>query len=145
MSTRYETDVVAWANEQAALLREGKFSALDIEHIADEVEDVGKSEKRELASRMAVLMAHLLKWQVQPERRGKSWRGTVKVQRKSIALHLEDVPSLKTTLHDPRWLDATWADAVAEAIKDTGLGAEDLPEACPWSVEQILDPDFLPG
>ena len=64
MSTRYETDVVAWANEQAALLRAGKFSALDIEHIADEVEDVGKSEKRELASRMAVLLSHLLKWQV---------------------------------------------------------------------------------
>src|SRR5271156_6442730 len=100
MSTRYETDVVAWANEQAALLRSGKLSALDIEHIADEVEDVGKSEKRELANRMAVLLAHLLKWREQAAMRSVSWQVTIKVQRKAIAAHLEDVPSLKATLRD---------------------------------------------
>ena len=72
MGTPYEKDVVAWAMEQAALLRAGNLSALDIEHIAEEIEDVGKSEKRELASRMAVLLSHLLKWQHQPGRRGSS-------------------------------------------------------------------------
>src|ERR1700677_3236034 len=65
MPVTYDADIVAWAEEQAALLRAGKFSALDIEHIADEVEDVGKSEKRELANRMSVLLAHLLKWREQ--------------------------------------------------------------------------------
>ena len=61
MGTRYEQDVVAWAREQAALLREGKFSAIDVEHIAEEIEDVGKSEQRELSSRMAVLLARVVK------------------------------------------------------------------------------------
>ena len=65
---RYETDVLAWSNEQARLLRAGQFGLLDLEHIAEEIEDVGKSEQRELASRLAVLMAHLLQWHSQPER-----------------------------------------------------------------------------
>ena len=70
MGTDYETDVVAWASEQARLIRAGRFDLVDREHIAEEIEDVGKSEQRELATRMAVLLAHLLKWQHQPERRG---------------------------------------------------------------------------
>jgi len=142
MSTDYETDVVAWANEQAALLRSGKLSALDIEHIADEVEDVGKSEKRELANRMAVLLAHLLKWREQAAMRSVSWQVTIKVQRKAIASHLEDAPSLKATLRDQRWFAGVWGDAVDQATKETGLA--NFPEACPWSLEQILDQDFLP-
>lgn len=77
MSTRYETDVVAWASEQAKLIRAGRFDLLDLEHIAEEIEDVGRSEQRELANRMAVLLAHLLKWQYQPERRGVSWTRTL--------------------------------------------------------------------
>ncbi len=80
----YERDVVAWANEQARRLRAGEFHRLDIEHIADEIEDVGRSEKRELASRISVLMAHLLKWQYQPGRRGASWTGTIRVQRRQM-------------------------------------------------------------
>lgn len=70
---RYETDVIAWANEQAAFIRAGRFDMLDLEHLADEIEDVGKSERRELRNRMAVLLTHLLKWKFQPERRGSSW------------------------------------------------------------------------
>jgi len=69
----YETDIVAWANEQAQLVRAGRFELLDLEHIAEEIEDVGKSEQRELASRMTILLAHLLKWQFQPEQQGRSW------------------------------------------------------------------------
>ncbi len=100
MGTRYETDVVAWANEQAALLRSGKLSQLDIANIAEEIEDVGKSEKRELASRMAVLLAHLLKWQFQAGRRGSSWQRTIREQRKSILLRVRKTPSLKSCLTD---------------------------------------------
>ena len=73
MATTYEKDIVAWATEQAYLLRSGQLSAIDIEHIAEEIEDVGKSEQRELSSRMTVLLAHLLKWQFQPSHRCSSW------------------------------------------------------------------------
>ncbi len=142
MSTAYDTDVIAWATEQAALLRSGKLSALDIEHIAEEIEDVGKSERRELASRMALLLAHLLKWEFQQERRGSSWRRTIKEQRRAIAAHIRETPSLKTSLGSNDWFEGVWADAVAKAIEETGLDL--FPEDCPWSVEQILSREFYP-
>jgi len=142
MGTPYEKDVVAWAMEQAALLRSGQLSALDIEHIAEEIEDVGKSEKRELASRMAVLLSHLLKWQHQPGRRGSSWTRTLKEQRKAIAAALRQTPSLKASLNDPDWLAGVWADAVTKAVDETGL--DSFPEDCPWSMEQVLTEEFFP-
>ncbi len=138
----YETDVVAWANEQAKLIRAGRFELLDLEHIAEEIEDVGKSEQRELASRMAVLMAHLIKWQYQPERQSTSWKRTIKEQRRALVFHLKNVPSLKPKLADPDWLDATWADALTFAINDTGMGG--FPENCPWAVEDVLEDGWLP-
>ena len=98
MSTPYETDVIAWANEQAALLRAGRLAEIDIVHIAEEIEDVGKSEQRELASRMSLLLAHLLKWRYQPERRGSSWQRTIKEQRRAIAARIGETPSLKVSL-----------------------------------------------
>lgn len=142
MGTAYETDIVAWAKEQAALLRSGQLSALDIEHIAEEIEDVGKSEKRELASRMAVLLAHLLKWQHQPSRRGSSWTRTLKEKRKAIAAALRQTPSLKASLTDADWLAGVWADAVTKAIDETGL--DSFPEDCSWPMMQVLSEDFFP-
>jgi len=142
MRTAYETDVAAWAYEQAMLLRSGQLSAIDIEHIAEEIEDVGKSERRELAGRMAVLLAHLLKWQYQPERQSNSWKRTIKEQRKALAYHLKQVPSLKPKLSDPEWVEAVWADALAMAIKETGL--DNFPEASPWSFHDVLSENWLP-
>lgn len=142
MPTSYESDVVAWADEQAALLRAGRLSDIDIVHIAEEIEDVGRSERRELASRMVVLLTHLLKWQFQPGRRGSSWQRTIKEQRRAIAAHLRDVPSLKGAPSNPNWWESIWADATARALDETGL--EGFPEDCPWSVEQVLDPTFYP-
>ncbi|MBK5929256.1 DUF29 domain-containing protein [Halochromatium salexigens] len=139
----YEQDVAAWAEQQAALIRAGQFERLDLAHIADEIEDVGKSERRELASRMAVLLAHLLKWQFQPERQSSSWRRTIKEQRRALRFHLKQVPSLKPRLADSGWWGAIWADAVTKAIEETGLGG--FPEDCPWSLEEIMDDTFLPG
>jgi len=90
VKTSYETDVVVWANEQAALLRSGRFDQLDLTHIAEEIEDVGKSEQRKLASRMAVLLMHLLKWQYQPVKRSMSWDRTIKEQRRlSVSASIE--------------------------------------------------------
>ena len=142
--TSYDKDVILWSQEQAQLLRASRFSELDIEHLADEIEDVGKSEKRELASRMAVLLAHLLKWTRQPEIRTKSWRATITVQRKRIALALKATPSLKSVVRDRDWQEDVWLDAVAQAQKETGLAADELPEACPWAMEQAGDQDFWP-
>jgi hypothetical protein len=140
--TAYEKDVILWAEEQARYLREGRFSELDIEHLADEIEDVGRSEKRELASRMAVLLAHLLKWRVQPEKRSKSWRTTIMVQRQAIDAALIETPSLRTVLRDPAWQKTVWGDALTQALRETGL--DDLPDVCPWSMDEARDPDFWP-
>ncbi|MDO5055753.1 MAG: DUF29 domain-containing protein [Lautropia sp.] len=143
MSTiRYTDDIVAWANQQAALIRAGQFDQLDLEHIADEIEDVGKSEQRELASRLAVLLGHLLKWHVQPNHRSRSWQLTIKAQRKELSLALKETPSLKTRLTDEAWLDVVWSHAVALAARETGL--DDFPEALPWAMQQVLDLDWMP-
>lgn len=140
----YEKDVVAWAAEQARLLRAGRLDLLDVEHIAGEIEDVGKSEQRELASRMAVLLSHLLKWQYQPERQGASWEKTIRAQRKEIQYALDESPSLRPKLEEARWLDMVWTKAVAQAVGETGLDC--FPEACPWAIEdEVLAETWLPG
>ena len=139
----YNGDVVAWANEQARRLRAGEFHRLDIEHIADEIEDVGKSEKRELNSRISILLAHLLKWRYQPERRGASWTNTIRVQRRQIERKLDEVPSLKSVFRGQDWRQSVWDDALALAYGETGL--EDLPETCPWDLEtEVLKDGWLP-
>ena len=106
----YENDVIAWANEQAAFIRAGQFNMLDLEHLADEIEDVGKSERRELRSRMAVLLAHLLKWQFQPSHRGSSWECTINDQRTMISRRLTRTPSLKPFLRTGELWQEAWAD-----------------------------------
>ncbi|NEX19954.1 DUF29 domain-containing protein [Thiorhodococcus mannitoliphagus] len=139
----YDGDIIVWANEQARLLRAGAFSQLDVEHIAEEIEDVGKSEKRELASRMAILLAHLLKWQHQPQRQGKRWQRTIKEQRNALAICIKKTPSLKAALNDGDWWSGVCSDAVAKASDETGL--DDFPESCPWTVQEILDAAWLPA
>ena len=139
----YDTDIVAWAKEQAELLRAGRLDQLDLEHIAEEIEDVGKSEQRELASRMAVLLAHLLKWQFQPERRGASWETTIRTQRASIERRLRRTPTLAPSLKDPDWWADAWDDALDTATRETGIS--DLPRTCPWGLDRILDSGWLPS
>ena len=145
MGTSYETDVVAWANEQAGFVRSGRFDQLDLEHIAEEIEDVGKSEQRELASRMAVLLAHLLKWEHQPARRSKSWQYTLTTQRKEVAYVISEAPSLRTKFADERWLDIVWSKAKSQAESETGLDIDTFPEACPWPISDVLSEGWLPG
>jgi hypothetical protein len=138
----YEEDVIAWAEEQARHLRERRFDLLDIQHLAEEIEDVGKSEQRELASRMALLLAHLVKWQMQPERLGASWEITIRNQRRGIARRLRETPSLRPKLMEPDWWAGVWDDAMVQAAGETGLS--DFPESCPWSPDQIMNPSWLP-
>jgi hypothetical protein len=141
-SSLYEHDFYAWANEQAALLRAGNLSAADIEHIAEEIESMGKTEKRELVNRLAVLLLHLLKWQYQPERRGSSWEGTIRVQRRDLADHLDDNPSLKSKL--PEAIERAYGNAVILAPGETGLPKATFPATCPWLFKQIMDEEFWP-
>ena len=140
---RYEADVVAWANEQAAFIRAGRLDLLDLEHIADEIEDVGKSELRELESRMAVLLAHLLKWQFQPTHRGSSWECTINDQRTMISRRLSKTPSLKPYLSDAEFWQEAWADGRRMAELETGI-LNTFPKSCPWPVAQVMNIEFLP-
>jgi hypothetical protein len=141
MGTPYETDVVAWAVEQAELLRSGNFSAIDVEHIVEEIEDVAGSERRELKHRLSVLIAHLLKWKFQPARRGASWSSTIRLQRVEIKYALKAMPSLRHCFDDEEWLAVMWHSARQLAQGDTGL---DIPSPDAWSLEQVLDNDFWP-
>lgn len=138
----YDRDFYAWAMEQAALLRAGKLEAADIAHIAEEIESMGRSEKRELVNRLAVLMSHLLKWRFQPMLRGNSWRLTIEEQRYRLAAHLDDNPSLKPRL-EPAIRDA-YRLALIEAEKETGLLRRTFPGECPWTFEQMMDEGFWP-
>jgi len=140
----YEHDIVAWAKQQAQFVRNEQFDLLDLEHIAEEIEDVGKSEQRELASRMAVLLCHLLKWAYQPARRGTSWQATIRTQRDRIRYRLKKTPSLKTCLEDSEWWSDAWADARDIATNETSIPYDTFPESCPWGSEAILSDQWFP-
>lgn len=141
-TTRYEADFFAWANEQAALLRAGKLSAADIEHIAEEIEDMGRAEQRELENRLKQLLLHLLKWRFQPERRGSSWQASIRAQRVAIGKHIKRNPSLKAVISET--VTDAYDIARIEAAGETGLLETVFPAECPWSYEQIMDAGFWP-
>ena len=142
METLYDADLIAWAEEQVALLRSGQFSKIDLAHLIEEIEDVGASVKRELRHRMSLLLSHLLKWTFQPARRGASWHRTIREQRRAIERDIRKTPSLKTMLRDADWLAEAFSDAVVKTLAETNL--EELPATIPWTMEQIMDHDFLP-
>jgi hypothetical protein len=135
----YDADFYAWAMANAKLLRAGKVLDADLANIAEELESMGRSEKRELNSRLTVLLAHLLKWRYQPKRRSRGWAATIVEQRLQTADLLTDSPSLRREL--PENFARAYANAVKVAEKETGL---DLPEQCPFTLEDALDEQFWP-
>lgn len=150
-STLYEQDFERWASTQAELLRQGKTTDLDVQHLIEELEDMGKSSLRELESRFIILIAHLLKWQHQLDTlaeqwkafEGKSWRKTIIEQRAQLNFLLNKVPSLKNSLGLAR--EEAYPAARRLAINETGMSPETFPEACPYAVDDLLDDDFLPS
>lgn len=138
-----DEDFAAWAAEQGALLRGGKFERVDTEHVAEEIEDLGRSGKYEIVHRMEVLLAHLLKWQFQPEKRSNSWRATIREQRSRIADVLNESPSLRP--YPEENVGRAYVIGLGVAITETGLPEAAFPQTCPYGIEQILDPDFLPA
>lgn len=140
---RYEDDLFAWTQEQAALLRAHAADAIDWENLAEEIESMGRRDRRELKSRLRVVLLHLLKWQAQPKLRGASWRKTLLTQRVEIRDLLQQSPSLRREV--PGLIREAYADAVKEAIDETGLRADAFPGTCPYAPEDVLDEDHLPA
>lgn len=138
----YDQDFYAWIVHNVALLRSGNVAEADIEHIAEELESMGKRDVRQLRSRLLVLIMHLLKWKHQPTGQSKSWRATIDHQRDEIEALLLDSPSLRERLRDA--LETIYGKAVRDAQQETGLPTTQFPPACPFQLDEILDPSFLP-
>ena len=140
MSDLYEADLYAWTKAQADALRRRAANEVDWDNLAEEIESLGRSEKREVASRLEVLLIHLLKWTYQPQWQCPSWRASIRDARDELERVLEDNPSLRGLPAER--LAKAYARARVKALEETGLYR--LPEACPWTIEQVLDAEFLP-
>jgi hypothetical protein len=141
--TPYETDYARWCAEQGALLRAGEVAALDLENLAEEIESLGRSDKREIRSRLQELLLHLLKWHFQPGKRKGGWRATIIEQRDELKQLLEESPSLRSL--PSLALARQYLIARAKAADETDLAEALFPRDCPYSVEDILDGGFFPG
>lgn len=137
MTTLYESDFVAWIEEQAQLARKGRSELLDLPHLADEIEEMGRSEKREALSRLVILLVHLLKWDHQPQLRSRSWEATIAIQRRELADLFERSPSLRGFAEESQ--AKVYAKAIANAALETGYTTDMFPAACPYPFEQILN------
>ncbi len=138
----YEEDEHLWLFENAKLLREGRLDLVDIEHIAETLENMGKRDYREIVSRMKVLIVHLLKWIFQPESRSSSWKGTIRHQRDELNSEFEDSSNLKK--HAEENFLKSYQKAREIASDETDLPISHFPEKPPFSFEQAIDENYLP-
>ncbi|MFT0797727.1 DUF29 domain-containing protein [Synechococcus sp. R5-12] len=138
----YDCDFYAWTQEQAALLRSGQWDQLDIPNLVEEIEALGRQERRELVNRLGILVGHLLKWQFQPQQRSKSRIATIIEQRQEIQELIADNPSLKSYLVEA--MNKAYQKSVLLVAKETPLSLDDLPAQCPYTLDQVMDPDFYP-
>jgi hypothetical protein len=138
----YTQDFSLWAQQTAKFLRERRWQEIDLEHLIEEVEDLGKSERRGVASQLTRLLLHLLKWQYQSQRRSDSWLDSITDARTQIDLALKDSPSLQS--YPAEQLQPCYQRARLRAAKQTGLSLAAFPDLCPYAVAQVLDEDWLP-
>lgn len=145
-TTLYGTDFYAWARQQAQLLRTEELEKLDLPNLIEELEAMSLRERRELTSRLIVLLMHLLKWQYQPTPHGRtqprSWLNTITAQRQKLELLLEDSPSLCREVVER--LTYAYPRARLQASRETGLALATFPANCPYTAEQVLDDAFFP-
>jgi hypothetical protein len=147
MAALYERDFFEWTARNAELLRRGCAEEADLEHVAEEIEDLGKRYRHEVKNRLVVLVKHLLKWSLQPQRRytesgSSSWLSTIREQRRQLVGLLQEAPSLK------RYAEQSLSDAhryaVKEASAETGIPIAQFPDECPFRFDQVLEDEFLP-
>lgn len=147
IAPRYETDFYAWAQHQAHLLRTEELEKLDLANLAEEIEAMASRDRREIISRLIVLLMHLLKWQYQPDPHGytqpRSWRNIINTQRREIGLVLDDSPSLRREMST--FLSGAYPKACRAAAEETGLALATFPTICPYTLDQILNEDFFPA
>lgn len=136
----YDSDYFAWTESTAARVRERRFDEVDAELLAEEIEDLGRSVRRALESRVAVLLAHLLKWQHQPGQRSRSWNATIREQQRQINKLLAENPSLRAWIEGN--IEDVYQSAVLRAVSETGLPDEVFPAKCPISLEEALAADL---
>lgn len=141
-TTLYETDFNLWIEQTVNQLKNGQIQDLDLENLIEEIESMGRSDKREIKTRLIVLIMHLLKWKYQPKKQTTSWIATINEQRRQIKVVLKDSPSLKPYIQNE--IDDCYQDARKDAEKETKLSIEIFPLECPFTQEQILDPDYFP-
>ena len=139
----YETDFYLRTQQQAALLRQGEFNRIDLDlaNIAEEIESMGRRDRSSTRSYLLNIALHLLKWRYQPERRGTSWRLSIRNGRDQISWQIKDSPSLRPQLTD--LLADAYPSARRNAADETGLPLTTFPEACPFTVEQMTG-DYWP-
>ncbi|MEH2418348.1 DUF29 domain-containing protein [Nostoc sp.] len=142
MSATYTADFNLWIEETAQLLRSHRWQEVDLEYLIEEVEGLGKSERRAIASQLTRLLLHLLKWQYQSQRRSDSWLDSITDSRTQIELAIEDSPSLKS--YPTEQLQESYQRARRQAAKQTEMLISVFPEVCPYSLELVLDEDWLP-
>ncbi|MEA5620664.1 DUF29 domain-containing protein [Cronbergia sp. UHCC 0137] len=143
METRlYEEDFFTWTYQQSNLLRQRQFDQLDVAHLVEELEDLGNRHYDQLESRLTQLIAHLLKWQVQHWRRSNSWRASIRVQRTGIDKLLRRNPGLKSRVEEA--MIESWLEARDLAIAETDLPDENFPKNCPYSWQEVTNPEFWP-
>ena len=138
----YEQDFYSWTQEQAELLRNGQFNNLDIANLIEEIETMGRSEKRELESRLTILLLHLLKWKYQEVRRGRSWQLSIDEQRIQFEETLNENPGLKPQLDEI--VKKAYRLAVIKAARETKISKAVFPESCPWALAQFIEDGFYP-
>ena len=141
-TVNYDQDFYGWTVEQVALLQNKQFDQIDLEHIIEEIESMGKAERNQLRNRLTVLLMHLLKWQYEPSHRCTSWVQTIREQRRAIPRLIKENPSLKSSLAD-LLLDA-YSNAVEDAADETNLPISLFPTDCPWSYAEFMDKEFFP-
>lgn len=138
----YDTDLYAWANVNAELLRQGKYKQMDVGHLIEEIEDMGKSEFRAFESHLQNVLMHLLKWQFEAIKRTPSWQQSIRNGRRATAKLIRDNPSFLPKIQAV--LAQEYPSARDDAIFETGLPVATFPGSCPYTPEQVLSEDWLP-
>ncbi|MFZ4675276.1 MAG: DUF29 domain-containing protein [Nodosilinea sp.] len=138
----YGTDYVSWLEATAAALKCQDYGSIDWGNVIEEIEDMGRRERQSLKSNLVVLLLHLLKWQFQPDQQSNSWKASIVEHRQRLQDSLEESPSLKPYLKTI--LPRAYGNAVERAAAETGLAEATFPQACPYTISQMMAKDFLP-